>query len=105
LWLGPVAWVGVAGFEELWRVVILRRLWLVFGSPAGSWVVLVMVSALVGALRGYQGPAAMVSIGFKSLLMGWYFKAAGRTRTLIVSHAVYDSVQIILVVLAIRAST
>jgi hypothetical protein len=105
LWLGPVVWIGVAGFEELWRVVILRRLWLVFGSPAGSWAVLVVVSALVGALHGYQGPAAIVSIGFKSLLMGWYFKATGRTRTLTVSHAVYDSVQIILAVLAIRAST
>jgi len=42
-----------------------------------------------------------VSIGFKSVLMGWFFMATGRTRALIVSHAVYDSVQIIMAVIAL----
>jgi hypothetical protein len=34
--------------------------------------------------------------------MGWYFKQTGRIRPLIVSHAVYDSVQVIMAVIAIR---
>lgn len=103
LWLGPVVWIGVAGFEELWRAVVLRRFWAVFTGDAGRWIALLSVSMLIGLAHGYQGPAAVVSIGFKSVLMGWYFMATGRTRTLIVAHAVYDSVQIAMAVLAIRS--
>ena len=102
LWLGPVVWIGIAGFEELWRVFILRRLWNVFTSPAGQWTVLLFVSALVGLAHAYQGPAAIVSIGIKSVLMAWYFKSRGRCRPLIVAHAVYDSVQIVMAVVAMR---
>lgn len=102
LWLGPVVWIGIAGFEELWRVFVLRRFWTVFSSPGGKWVVLLLVSALIGLAHGYQGTAAIISIGFKSVLMGWFFMATGRTRALIVSHAIYDSVQIVMAVISIR---
>jgi len=102
LWLGPVVWIGIAGFEETWRCFVLRRFWNVFNSRTGQWIALLAVSALVGAAHGYQGPAAAISIGIKSILMGWYFMATGRARTLIVSHAVYDSVQIIWAVIMIR---
>ena len=102
LWLGPVVWIGVAGFEELWRVFVLRRFWNLFPGQTGEWVVLLAVSALIGLAHGYQGPAAIVSIGAKSVLMGWYFKYTGRIRPLIVSHAVYDSVQVVMAVVAIR---
>lgn len=102
LWLGPVVWIGIAGFEELWRVFVLRRLWNVFSGTPGRWLVLLGVAVLVGLAHGYQGPAAIVSIGTKSVLMGWYFMASGRARPLIVSHAVYDSVQIIMAVVAIN---
>lgn len=102
LWLGPVVWIGIAGFEELWRVVVLRRFWLVFPGPAGRWAVLLLVSCLVGIVHGYQGPASVVSIGIKSVLMGGYFMATGRVRPLIVAHAVYDSVQIAMAVFMIR---
>jgi len=104
LWLGPVVWIGIAGFEELWRVFVLRRFWNVFDGVAGKWMVLLLVSALIGLAHGYQGPASIISIGFKSVLMGWFFMATGRTRVLIVSHAIYDSVQIIMAVIAIRAA-
>ena len=104
LWLGPVVWIGIAGFEELWRVFVLRRLWNIFSGPGGKWVVLLVISVLVGIAHGYQGPAAILSIGFKSVLMGWFFMATGRTRALIVSHAVFDSVQIVMAVVAIRAA-
>lgn len=104
LWLGPVVWIGIAGFEELWRVFVLRRLRNIFPGTGGMWMVLLLVSVLVGAAHGYQGPAAIISIGFQSVLMGWYFLATGRTRVLIVSHAVYDSVQIVMAVFAIRGA-
>lgn len=104
LWLGPVVWIGIAGFEELWRVFVLRRFWNVFYNPGGKWIVLLLVSVLVGLAHGYQGPASIISIGFKSVLMGWFFMATGRTRALIVSHAVYDSVQIVMAVIAIRGA-
>jgi len=104
LWLGPVVWIGIASFEELWRVFVLRRFWNIFSTTGGRWVVLLLVSVLIGTAHGYQGPAAIISIGFKSLLMGWFFMATGRTRALIVSHAVYDSAQIVMAVIAIRAA-
>jgi len=104
LWLGPVVWIGIAGFEELWRVFVLRRFWNIFSGTAQKWVVLLLVSGLIGAVHGYQGPSAILSIGFKAVLMGWFFMATGRTRALIVSHVVYDSVQIVMAVVAIRAA-
>jgi len=102
LWLGPVVWIGIAGFEELWRVVVLRRFWNVLPGTWGRWSVLLLVSALIGLAHGYQGPAAAISIGFKSVLMGAYFMVTDRTRPLIVCHAVYDSVQVVMAVVAIR---
>ena len=73
-----------------------------FQGQAGRWLVLLVISSLIGIAHGYQGPAAILSIGLKSVLMGWYFMSTGRTRTLIVGHAVYDSVQIVQAVTAIR---
>ena len=104
LWLGPVVWIGIALFEELWRCFVLRRFWNVFSSYGGRWVVLFGVSMLIGLAHGYQGPAAIISIGFKSILMGWFFMSTGRIRSLIVCHAIYDSVQIVMAVIAIRAA-
>lgn len=103
LWLGPVVWIGIAGFEEFWRVFVLRRLWLVFSVRSAAWPVLIVVSALIGLAHGYQGAAAILSIGVKSVLMGWYFMKAGRIRPLIVAHAVYDSIQIVMAVVAINS--
>jgi membrane protease YdiL (CAAX protease family) len=102
LWLGPVVWIGVALFEELLRVFLLRRLWRIGSGPVGRWVVVLVVSALVGLAHGYQGSAAIVSIGMMSAFKGWFFLATGRVRALIVAHALYDSIQIVMAVIAIR---
>jgi hypothetical protein len=104
LWLGPVLWIGVAGFEELWRAVVLRRLACAFPGRVGAIAAVLATSVLMALAHAYQGPAAILSIGFKSLLMGGYFVASGRVRTLIVAHAVYDAVQIVAAVLMIRQS-
>ncbi len=45
----------------------------------------------------------MVSIGLLSLLKGWYFLRTGRFWSLVVAHALYDSVQVIAAVSAVRA--
>ncbi|MHC4065572.1 MAG: CPBP family intramembrane glutamic endopeptidase [Planctomycetota bacterium] len=102
LWLGPVVWIGIAGFEELWRVHLLRRLWRVWPGPLGRWAVIVFAAALVAGVHLYQPPAVMVSIGILSLLKGWYFLATGRFWSLVIAHALYDSVQIVAAVVAIR---
>jgi membrane protease YdiL (CAAX protease family) len=102
LWLGPVVWIGIAGFEELWRAFMLRRLWRVWGGGFGRWASLLIVSALFGLAHFYQGPAAVVEIGLISVPMGWVFMATGRLRTLVVAHALYDSIQIAFALVVIR---
>ena len=102
LWLGPVVWVGVALFEELLRVFLLRRGWQVWPGPAGRWVVLLIVSGLVGLAHGYQGPAAALGIGLQSVAKGWIFMVSGRIRVLVVAHALYDSAQIAVLVAMLR---
>jgi membrane protease YdiL (CAAX protease family) len=102
LWLGPVVWVGVALFEELWRAFLLRRLWRVWGTSVGKWLA-VLFSAIVFAFAHvYQGPAAMICIGIQSLLGGWFYMVTGRIWALIICHALFDSFQIIMAVLFIR---
>jgi membrane protease YdiL (CAAX protease family) len=104
LWLGPVVWIGIAGFEELWRAFMLRRLWRVWGGRGCRWASLLLVSVLFGLAHFYQGPAAVVEIGLISILMAWFFMATGRLRALIVAHALYDSVQIAFAMIVIRQS-
>jgi hypothetical protein len=102
VWLGPVVWIGIAGFEELWRAFMLRRLWRVWSGRIGRWASLLIVSALFGLAHFYQGPAAVVEIGLMSIPMGWVFMATGRLRTLIVAHALYDSIQIAFALIVTR---
>ena len=104
LWLGPVVWIGIAGFEEVWRVHMLRRLWRVLPGRAGNWAVIVGCAALVAGVHLYQPPAIMLSIGLLSLLKGWYFLRTGRFWSLVVAHALYDSVQVVATVIAIRGA-
>lgn len=103
LWLGPVVWIGIAGFEEIWRVHLLRRLWLVLPGRAGHWAAIFLAAALVAGVHLYQPPAVMLSIGLLSLLKGFYFLATGRFWSMVVAHALYDSFQVVLVVHALRA--
>jgi membrane protease YdiL (CAAX protease family) len=102
LWLGPVVWIGVALFEELGRAFLLRRIWQAWPGASGRWAGIMIVSALVGLVHAYQGSAAVVMIGIESLLLGWIYLRTGRIRALIVCHALYDSVQIVLAVVTIR---
>ena len=102
LWLGPVAWLGVAAFEELTRVFMLNRLWKVWPQPLGRWLVMIVSAALFGLGHIYQGPVNAVAVGVQGLLYALYYKRFGRVWPMIIGHALYDSVQVIQIVIAFR---
>lgn len=102
LWLGPVVWIGVAAFEELGRVFLLRRISLIIGGTGGLWTAIVVVSCFFGLVHAYQGAAAVVSITLQSVPLGWVYFRTGRVRALIMAHALYDSAQIVMAVVTMR---
>lgn len=104
VWLGPVAWLGVATFEELTRVFMLSRLWTVWPHPLGRWLVMIVSAALFGLAHVYQGPANAIAIALQGLLYAWYYHRFGRVWPMIICHALYDSVQVIQVVIAFRGA-
>jgi len=99
IWLGPVVWIGVAMFEELTRVFMLNRLWKIWPQPAAVWLALVFSAGLFGLVHIYQDPLSMVFISVQGLLYGWYYLRYGRVWPLIIAHALYDSLQVIQVVM------
>ena len=103
VWLGPVAWLGVATFEELTRVFMLNRLWTVWPQPLGRWLVMLVSAALFGLAHIYQGPVSAIAIAVQGFLYAWYYKRFGRVWPMIIGHALYDSVQVIAVVIAFRS--
>ena len=100
VWLGPVAWFGVATFEELIRVFMLNRLWTVWPGQFGRWMVIVFSAALFGLAHIYQGPVSAVAISVQGLLYALYYKRFGRVWPMIIGHALYDSAQVIQVAMA-----
>ena len=70
LWLGPVLWIGVAGFEELWRAVVLRRLACAFPGRVGAIAAVLATSVLMALAHAYQGPAGVIGSGINGLIFG-----------------------------------
>ena len=95
IWLGPVVWIGVALFEELARTFFLNCLWRLEDSKAWAIFSIIIVSIFVGMVHLYQGMFGIVSIGIQGLVIGFYYYKYRRLLPLIVSHALYDSIQII----------
>jgi membrane protease YdiL (CAAX protease family) len=105
LWLGPVVWIGVAGFEELLRVFVLSRLWLVWPARSARWGAVLATAGLFGAAHAYQGVAGIISTGLMGLVAGGFYLAGGRVWPLVISHALYDSAWIVFgVIMITRAS-
>jgi membrane protease YdiL (CAAX protease family) len=100
VWLGPVVWLGVAAFEELTRAFMLNRLWTVWPQPVAYWLVMIASAALFGLAHIYQGPASVVAIALQGFLYAWYYRRFGRVWPMIIGHALYDSLQVIQVVMA-----
>ncbi len=99
IWLGPVVWIGVAAFEELSRVFMLNRLWKIWPRPRARWLSLVTSALLFGLVHVYQGPVSVLFVSVQGLLYGWYYLRYGRVWPLIISHGIYDSLQIIQIVM------
>ncbi len=95
IWLGPVLWIGIALYEELSRVFLLKCLWNLSKNKNWQIVAIFITSSLIGFVHLYQGIPGIISIGLKSLLMCFYFYKFRRILPLIVSHGIYDGLQII----------
>ncbi len=102
IWLGPVAWLGVAAFEELSRVFMLNRLWTIWAQPSVRWIILAISACLFGLIHIYQGSISVVAIALQGFIYGWYYVRFGRVWPMIIGHALYDSFQVIQVVIAFR---
>lgn len=104
VWLGPTVWIGIAMFEEVARCFILKRLWDTWDSNTAKWTALLGTSLLIGILHLYQGNAGVAGIAILSFLKGIYYLYFGRIWPLIIAHALFDSIQIILVVRMVSSS-
>ncbi len=93
IWFGPVLWIGIALFEELSRVFLLKCLWNINNDRNWHMAAIFLASALIGIAHLYQGTAGIISIGLKSVIMSFYFYKYRRLLPLIISHALYDGVQ------------
>ena len=94
IWLGPVLWIGVALFEELSRVFLLKCLWNIKDNRNWHIAAILLASTLIGVLHLYQGTAGIISIGLKSVVLSFYFYKYRRLLPLIISHGLYDGLQI-----------
>jgi membrane protease YdiL (CAAX protease family) len=102
IWLGPVVWIGVAVFEEFQRAFMLDLLTDVAPKTGHKAVVLFLSAGLFGLAHLYQGPAGVAGTFLFAVVMGLYYLVRGRIGPMIIGHALYDSVQIIMLVIQIR---
>jgi len=102
VWLGPVVWIGVATFEEIQRAFMLDLLSDIAPKPWRKALVLLLSAGMFGLAHLYQGPAGITGTFLFAVVMGLYYLAGGRIGPMIIGHALYDSVQIIMAVVAIR---
>lgn len=96
IWLGPVVWIGVAMFEEVQRIFLINCLWVLSRNKTWEWLVIFIVSVICGLMHLYQGMFGIISISIQGLIMGFYYLKFRRIWPLIISHALYDSIQIML---------
>ena len=99
IWLGPVVWIGVAMFEEITRVFMLNRLWKIWPRPFARWIFLFISAFFFGLVHIYQGPVNMVFVSVQGLMYGWYYLRYGRVWPLIIAHGIFDSVQVLQIVM------
>ena len=93
IWFGPVLWIGIALFEELSRVFLLKTLWNMNDNKDWHILAIFLASTLIGMTHLYQGTAGIISITLKSVVMGLYFYKYRRLLPLIISHGLYDGLQ------------
>jgi membrane protease YdiL (CAAX protease family) len=101
IWLGPVVWIGVAIFEEVQRVFFMSCLWKLSEDKFWQIFVIFFVAVIWGVLHLYQGTFGIISVSIQGLAMGLYYYKYRRIWPLIISHALYDSIQIIMFVIQV----
>ena len=104
LYFGPVLIIGIALFEEVTRVFLLNNLWAVAENRSWQVTVILIVSLLVGVVHLYQGWFGIVSIGIKSVVMCFYYYRFRRLFPLILSHYLYDGIQMAVFIASLQAN-
>jgi membrane protease YdiL (CAAX protease family) len=94
IWFGPVLWIGVALFEELSRTFLLKCLWNINNNKEWHLFAILLASILIGGVHLYQGVAGIITIALKSIVVSLYFYKYRRLFPLILSHALYDGLQL-----------
>jgi len=98
IWLGPVVWIGVAIFEEVQRIFFMNCLWRFSRNRYWKLSAILLVAIVWGFMHFYQGAFGIISVTIQGLVMGFYFYKFRRIWPLIISHAIYDSIQILMFV-------
>ena len=99
IWFGSVLWIGIALFEELIRVFILNSLWKFSNSKLWAVVVIVISAIIIGLAHWSQGSYGIVTIVIKSVVSGIYFYKFRRLLPLVIAHALYDGIQVALLLI------
>ena len=102
VWLGPVVWIGVAAFEEIQRAFMLDLLTDVAPKAWHKALILLLSAVLFGLAHLYQGPAGMAGNFLNAIVLGIFYLGRGRIGPMIIGHALYDSVQVLMLVIQLR---
>jgi len=102
IWFGPVLWIGIALFEELSRAFLLKTLWNINKQKDWQIFAIFLASTLIGLVHLYQGTAGIISIGIKSVVIGFYFYKYRRLLPLIIAHGLYDGFQFAFFIIQFR---
>jgi len=94
LWFGPVLWIGIALYEELIRVFMLTTFWKLSNNT--FWVItsVLIAAIIIGLAHWSQGSYGIVTIAIKSLVSGFFFYKVRRILPLVISHVLYDGIQV-----------
>lgn len=93
IWFGPVLWIGIALFEELSRVFLLKCLWNTSENKYWHIATIFLASVIIGVVHLYQGLAGIISIGILSVITGICFYKYRRLLPLVIAHGLYDGLQ------------
>ncbi|MCL3781924.1 CPBP family intramembrane metalloprotease [Prolixibacteraceae bacterium JC049] len=94
LWFGPVLWIGIALYEELIRVFLLLSLWKWSENKVWIGFTILLSAAIIGLAHWSQGPYGIVTIGIKSIVIGYFFYKKRRLMPLVYAHVLYDGLQV-----------
>jgi membrane protease YdiL (CAAX protease family) len=63
IWFFPVLWIGIALYEEIMRVFLLKCLMNLSEKRTWTIIAIILTSVLRGFVHIYQGFAGVISIG------------------------------------------